>query len=33
MTQLIALMSVVSLAYIFAKFIVDLIRGKFGSPE
>ena len=33
MTQLIALMSVIGISYLLAKFIVDLIRGKFGSPE
>ncbi len=30
MTQLIAL---IGISYLLAKFIVDLIRGKFGSPE
>lgn len=33
MTQLIALISVTSIFFLVAKFIVDLIRGKFGSPE
>jgi hypothetical protein len=29
MTQLIALISVIGMSYLLAKFIVDIIRGKF----